>query len=292
MDLNKKYPEKRVVITGAGSGLGRALALEFARRGWKIAIAEINDERAKESAGMVKKEGGTPLTIHCDVTKPEDFENVLKVVEKEWKGVDILINNAGVASAGWFEKIPLEKWDWIIGINLMSIIYGCRTFIRYFKESGKGGYLVNVASNAGIASLPEMVSYNTTKAAVISLSETLKIELSKINVGVSVVCPTFFKTNLMDQFTSPDERQRNMANTFFGNAKSTSEQVAMHTIQSIEKNRLYVLTQKDGRNMWMLKRLTPETYFKVFCFLYKKGIFEKHLATLLKIMNIAVPRLK
>ncbi|MBN1471865.1 MAG: SDR family NAD(P)-dependent oxidoreductase, partial [Syntrophaceae bacterium] len=235
MDLNKKFPGKRVVITGAGSGLGRALAMEFAKRNWNIAIAEINDERAKESAEMVKTEGGIPLTIHCDVTKPEDLENVLNVVKKEWKGVDILINNAGVASAGWFEKIPLEKWDWIIGINLMSIVHGCRTFIRHFKESGDGGYIVNVASNAGIASLPEMVSYNTTKAAVISISETLKIELSKINVGVSVVCPTFFKTNLMDQFTSPDERQRELANTFFGNAKTTSEKVANHTIQSIEK---------------------------------------------------------
>lgn len=286
MDLNKKFPGKRVVITGAGSGLGRALAMEFAKRNWNIAIAEINDERAKESAEMVKTEGGIPLTIHCDVTKPEDLENVLNVVKKEWKGVDILINNAGVASAGWFEKIPLEKWDWIIGINLMSIVHGCRTFIRHFKESGAGGYIVNVASNAGIASLPEMVSYNTTKAAVISISETLKIELSKINVGVSVVCPTFFKTNLMDQFTSPDERQRELANTFFGNAKTTSEKVANHTIQSIEKNRFYVITQKDGRNMWRMKRWFPEMYFKVMSLLYKTGFYDRHLKKLLKLMNI------
>jgi len=286
MDLNKKFPGKRVVITGAGSGLGRALAMEFAKRNWNIAIAEINDERARESADMVKKEGGIPLTIHCDVTKPEDLENVLNVVKKEWKGVDILINNAGVAAAGWFEKIPLEKWDWIIGINLMSIIHGCRTFIRHFKESGTGGYIVNVASNAGIASLPEMVSYNTTKAAVISISETLKVELSRINVGVSVVCPTFFKTNLMDQFTSPDERQREMANTFFGNAKATSEKVARHTIASIEKNRFYVITQKDGRNMWRMKRCFPELYFKVMSLLYKTGFYDRHLVKLLKLMNI------
>jgi short-subunit dehydrogenase len=292
MDLNKKFPEKRVVITGAGSGLGRALALEFAKRNWNVAIAEINDERAKESAEMVKKKGGKALTIHCDVTKPEDFENVLDIVKKEWKGVDILINNAGVASAGWFEKIPLEKWDWIIGLNTKSIIHGCRTFIKYFKEAKSGGYIVNVASNAGMASLPEMVSYNATKAATISISETLKIELSKINVGVSVVCPTFFKTNLMDQFTSPDERQREMANTFFGAAKTNAEKVAIHTIKSIEKNRLYVVTQKDGRNMWMVKRLTPELYFKVFCILYKRGIYEKHLGTLMKLMNILVPRLR
>ncbi|HOO36114.1 MAG TPA: SDR family oxidoreductase [Smithella sp.] len=286
MDLNKKFPEKRVVITGAGSGLGRALALEFARRNWRIAIAEINDERAAESAKMVREQGGIPLTIHCDVTLPRDMENVLTIVRREWKGVDILINNAGVASAGWFERIPLEKWDWIIGINLMSIIYGCRTFIRYFKESGTGGYIVNVASSAGIASLPEMVSYNTTKAAVISLSETLRIELSKINVGVSVVCPTFFKTNLMDQFSSPDERQRQLADTFFGNAKITSEQVARHTVASIEKNRFYVITQADGRNMWRMKRWFPELYFKIFGVIYKKGIFDRHLGKLLRVANL------
>jgi len=286
MDLNKKFPEKRVVITGAGSGLGRALALEFARRNWRIAIAEINDERAAESAKMVREQGGIPLTIHCDVTLPRDMENVLTIVRREWKGVDILINNAGVASAGWFERIPLEKWDWIIGINLMSIIYGCRTFIRYFKESGTGGYIVNVASSAGIASLPEMVSYNTTKAAVISLSETLRIELSKINVGVSVVCPTFFKTNLMDQFSSPDERQRQLADTFFGNAKITSEQVARHTVASIEKNRFYVITQADGRNMWRMKRWFPELYFKIFGVIYKKGIFDRHLWKLLRVANL------
>ena len=106
MDLNKKFPGKRVVITGAGSGLGRAFALEFAKRSWNIAIAEINDERAKETAEMVKKEGGKAITIHCDVTKPEDLDNVLKKVLKEWKGVDILINNAGVNIGA-----PLEKLD-------------------------------------------------------------------------------------------------------------------------------------------------------------------------------------
>jgi len=286
MDLSRRFPQKRVVITGAGSGLGRALALEFAKRTWNIAIAEINDERAKETAEMVKKEGGKALTIHCDVTQPADLDNVLNKVLEEWQGLDILINNAGVVSAGWFEKIPLEKWDWIIGINLMSIVYGCRTFIRYFKESGTGGYIVNVASNAGIASLPEMASYNATKAATISLSETLRIELSKINVGVSVVCPTFFKTNLMDQFTSPDERQRELANTFFGNAKTTSEKVARHTVESIEKDRFYVITQKDGRNIWRMKRYFPERYFRIFGMVYKTGYFDRHLTRLLKILNL------
>jgi hypothetical protein len=95
-----------------------------------------------------------------------------------------------------------------------------------------------------------------------------------------------FKTNLMDQFTSPDERQRELANTFFGNAQTTSDKVARHTVQSIEKNRFYVITQKDGRNMWRMKRWFPELYFKIFGILYKTGIFDRHLVKLLKMLNI------
>ncbi len=285
MDLNKKFPNKRVVITGAGSGLGRALALEFAKKNWKIAIAEISKERAGETAVLVEQNGGTPLVIPCDVTKPEDLDRVLATLKKEWNGVDILINNAGVASAGWFEKIPLEKWDWIIGLNTKSIVHGCRSFIPYFTGQ-KSGYIVNVASNAGIASMPEMASYNATKAAAISLTETIKIELSRHNIGVSVVCPTFFKTNLMDQFTSPDKRQLELANTFFGNAQVSAEKVARHTITSIEKNRFYVITQKDGRNMWRMKRYFPELYFKVFSLLYRTGFYDRHLVKLLKLLNV------
>lgn len=273
-----------MVITGAGSGLGRALALEFAKRTWKIAIAEINDERAGETAQLVKAKGGKAMTIHCDVTKPTDLDQVLSGVLKEWNGVDILINNAGVASAGWFEKIPLEKWNWIFGLNTNSIIHGCRSFIPYFKER-QSGYIVNVASNAGIASLPEKACYNATKAAAISLTETLRIEMARFNIGVSVVCPTFFKTNLMDQFSSPDERQWELANTFFGNARISSEQVALHTIESIEKNRFYVITQKDGRNMWRLKRYFPELYFKTAGIVYKTGYFDRHLTKFLKVFN-------
>ena len=112
------------------------------------------------------------------------------MLKKKWNGVDILINNAGVAAAGYFEKIPLDRWDWIIDINLKSIIYGCRAFIPQFKEQGSG-YIVNVASNAGIASLPEMGSYNVTKAAAISASETLRTELSPRNIGVLSCAPHF-----------------------------------------------------------------------------------------------------
>lgn len=275
MKLERKFPLKRVIITGAGSGLGRCLALEFAGRGWRVAVSDINRKRMAETAGLVDSAGGKALGIRCDVTKPGEIGKALKTLEKEWGGVDVVINNAGVAAGGFMEKIPVEEWNRIIDINLKSVIFGCRAFIPLLKNQ-KSGHIINVASNAGIASLAEMSSYNVTKAAVISLSETLRIELAPHNVGVTVVCPTFFRTNLMDRFKSTDERQRKLAEGMFAKANTSAEKIARHVVRSVQRGRLYVLTQFDARLSWRSKRLTPETYFRFLGWAYRKGLFEKY----------------
>jgi NAD(P)-dependent dehydrogenase (short-subunit alcohol dehydrogenase family) len=275
MKLEKKFPLKRVIITGAGSGLGRCLALEFAGRGWRVAVSDISKTRMAETAAEVNAAGGKALGILCDVTKPKEIGKALKTLEKQWGGVDVVINNAGVAAGGFMEKIPVEEWNWIIDINLKSVIFGCRAFIPLLKNQ-KSGHIINVASNAGIASLAEMSSYNVTKAAVISLSETLRIELAPHNVGVTVVCPTFFKTNLMDQFKSTDERQRKLAEEMFAKANTSAEKIARHVVRSVERRKLYVLTQFDAKLSWRSKRLTPETYFRFLGWAYRKGLFEKY----------------
>ncbi len=275
MKIEKRFPEKRVFITGSGSGLGRAMALEFAARGWRVAVSDIDAGRTAESAAMVNAAGGSSLEIPCDVTKPENFEKSLRALVKEWGGTDIVVNNAGVAAGGFMDKISLEEWNWIIDINFKSVVYGCRAFIPALKRQG-GGHIVNVASNAGIASLAEMASYNVTKAAVISLSETLRIEMSPHNIGVTVACPTFFKTNLMDQFKSPDERQRKLAEGMFAKANTSAVKVARHIIRSVERKKLYVLTQGDAKLTWRSKRISPELYFRLLSWAYRKGLFEKY----------------
>ena len=275
MKLEKRFPEKRVIITGAGSGLGRCLALEFASRGWRVAVTDINRGRITESAELVEASGGRALELVCDVTKPKDFEKALKTLKKEWGGIDMVVNNAGVAAGGFMEKIPPADWDWILDVNLKSVINGCRTFIPLLKTQGSG-HIINIASNAGIASLSEMASYNVSKAGVISLSETLRIELAPYNIGVTVVCPTFFRTNLMDQFKSSDERQRKLAESMFKKAGTCAEEIACHAVRSAERRRLYVLTQLDARLAWFSKRMMPEIYFSFLGWAYRKGFFDTY----------------
>lgn len=274
----KRFPQKRVVITGAGSGFGRALALVFAEKGWRIGVSDINEERAGETVGLVNNAGGTGEKYICDVTDPEQIDAMAGHYVNKWGGVDVVVNNAGVAGAGFMEETPLDLWRWMIDVDLMSVIYGCRTFIPILAEQGFG-HLVNMASCAGIASFPEMSCYNVPKAGVISLSETLRVELAPKNIGVTVVAPSFFKTNLMDQFKSPHARQADMASAFFEKSKVTAEDVARHAYNCAQKNKFYAVCQTDGRAIRLMKRLFPETYLRVSAYVYKNGMMDKYLGT-------------
>ena len=271
-----RFKKKTVVITGAGSGLGRGLALDFSKLGWRVVVSDINLERAEETVRLMKG-NGQGLVVKCDVTKPEEVEALADTVLAAWGSADIIINNAGVPVVGFMEKITLEDWKFEIDMMLMSVIYGCRTFIPIFKKQG-WGHIVNVASSAGIVSLPEMSPYNATKAGVISLSETLRVELKGSNIGVTVVCPTFFKSNLLDQFRVTDERQLRMADSFFNRFSfGTAESVSTATLKAIKKNKLFVLPQPDAKLFWFMKRMAPNTFFNVNAFMYARGIMDRIL---------------
>ena len=272
----KKFPEKRVVITGAGSGLGRALALEFAKLGWRILIADINRDRAHETAFLVNKAGGKGLAVRCDVTKWEQVKKLADRAVLAWGGVDIIVNNAGVPVVGVMEDVPIKDWRWEIDINLMGPVHGCKAFIPVLKKQGYG-HIVNVASGAGFVSLAEMGPYSATKAAVISLSETIRMELANKNIGVTVVCPTFFKTNLLDQARYTDDKQLKRAEGFFRLSLGSAEGVSRHIIRSIRKNRLYVITQPDAKLYWFMKRHMPNFYSRMMSFLFNRGILDKVL---------------
>lgn len=251
--------QPRVFITGGASGLGRALALEFAKRHARVLLGDIHLERAEETRSRVTKAGGLAEVLRCDVTRAEDLQAAARRMGELWGGVDVLVNNAGVAVSGPVGDVPLADWEWIVRVNLFGVIHGCHAFVPLLKANGRG-WILNVASLAGIANSPEMAPYNVTKAGVISLSETLDGELGAHNVCVSVLCPSFFKTNLLETMRAQSPEQVALAHTMFRKATVSAEAVAERAVLGLEHGRRLILPHPDARWLWRLKRLAPGLY--------------------------------
>jgi len=273
--LEQRFPRKRVLITGTTSGLGRALSIEFARRGWKVAVTGIDTAGIQQTAAAVRAAGGEALEMLLDVTKPEDFAAAAQRVTAEWRGLDVLVNNAGVSDGGRLEDgLSLENWRLLMDVNMWSIIYGCRAFIPVIRQSGKG-HILNVASGAGLLCLPEMASYNASKAAAVAISETLKTELIVDHIDVTVLCPTAFQSNIannerVEQCTSVAARG---IMEEIKKSKVTAESVARYAIRSMEKGKLYSLPQADARLMWAISRWVPENYRNLLTYLFNRRMW-------------------
>ena len=271
----------RALITGGGSGLGRALALRLARRNARLLIADIHLERAEETVALARQRGARAEAIRCDVSKLEDLEAAARKIDELYGGIDLLVNNAGVAVAGPVGDLPIEDWDWILRTNLWGPIYGCHVFVPRMKAQ-RSGYILNVASSAGFASLPEMGAYNVTKAGVIALSETLDAELAPYGIKVSVLCPTFFKTNLLETLRATTDEQRASAQAMFDRASMTADEVAEAALRGLERGELIIIPQLDGKLVWRAKRFGPE--------LYRKVIRQRALIELLSPANKTKPK--
>lgn len=238
----------RVLVTGGASGLGRAIAARYARAGWRVLVSDVDEAAAAETAGEI---GGAAIGL--DVTSDDAWAAARDWCAREWDGLDVLVNNAGVGAGGRFEKIGMADWDWIWEINVKGVVRGCRTFVPDFKARGSG-HLVNVASLAGIMNLPAMSSYNVTKAAVISLSDTLRMELEPYGVHTTVVCPAFVRTSLGDRLRSPDPAIAKLMDRLMSSSKITADDVADQVFTAVAHKRFLLLTHPDGRRSALLKR--------------------------------------
>ena len=198
--------QNRMMITGAGSGLGREIALRWARDGWRLALADVNEAGLAESLKLVREAGGDGFTQRCDVRDYSQLTALAQSCEEKFGGIDVIVNNAGVASGGFFGELSLEDWDWQIAINLMGVVKGCKAFLPLLERSK--GKIVNIASMAALMQGPAMSNYNVAKAGVVALSESLLVELALVEVGVHVVCPSFFQTNLLDSFRGPSPEMK------------------------------------------------------------------------------------
>jgi NAD(P)-dependent dehydrogenase (short-subunit alcohol dehydrogenase family) len=251
----------RAVITGAGSGLGRALALDLAERGASLVVSDIDSSSAEETAALARKQGTRAEVIPCDVTKRDAVFGLIEETERRLGGIDFLANNAGVAVGGPFDEISIEDWRWAVDINLWGVIYGCQAAVPKMKAQGHG-YILNVASAAGLLSPPAMSAYNVTKAGVVSLSETLYAEYKGAGIRVTALCPTFFRTNIVSSgrgaTTEKDDAQ---IIRWMERSKVQAPDVAKAAIDAVRDGKLYVQPMRDGRMAWRLKRTHPQRFY-------------------------------
>jgi len=252
----------RVVVTGAGSGLGRELALRYARAGWRVAVADISSERADTVVAELRALGAQADAFHVDVGDDASVQALQQAVQERFGGVDHLINNAGVASAGDVIETTMDDWRWMIDINLLGVVRGCRAFVPGMIAQGRG-HVVNIASFAALAGAPGMATYAVAKAGVVTLSESLRAEMAvkATGVGVSAVCPAFFQTNLLQNFRGPDHARR-FAGRMMEGSGDTAEGVADHIFQATLRGQFLILPTRHEPMRWRLKRWLPDLYFK------------------------------
>ena len=250
---------KHVLITGAASGLGRALALRFAKAGAHICIADINADGSQETLAMVKAAGSDGWIYSLDVRSPEQWQALAEEVSQRWGSIDVVINNAGVATGDRIDAGEWARWEWIIDINLKGVALGCRTFTPLMKKQGSG-YFINVASLAGLMVAPSMASYNVTKAGVVALSETMHYELKPYGIGTTALCPGFFRTNLNVGMKTSDPDMLKFVDKVFESSALDADDVADAAYVSMQKNELICNPHPVGRRAYFVKRFLPWIY--------------------------------
>lgn len=253
----------RLLITGGATGLGKAIAFAWAKHqgaSCQICIADINATRCQQTVEALISSGTDAFYMHCDITQQSDIDNLRNAIIDKWQGVDIVINNAGVASGGSLMGESIEQWQWVININLLGMVRVSQTFLPDFKAQGSG-YFINIASQAGLTPIPFMNSYNAVKSAVVGLSETMKLELAFDNLDVSVVCPSFFKTNLDESMRTSEPAMKKMMDKAFEKSDISAEQVADEIYRGAQQKTFLILTHKLGKQAFLMKKLLPTAWY-------------------------------
>ncbi|KAA3641065.1 MAG: SDR family NAD(P)-dependent oxidoreductase [Proteobacteria bacterium] len=252
--------KKTMVITGAASGLGRALALAAAPD-YNIAVLDVQPQAGQQVVDDILCEGQQAAFFHCDVSDWQSVEAVSKQVLAHFGQVDVLVNNAGIASDGGVEGSSLEQWQRIINVNLMGVVHGCRAFLPHLKQRPEAA-IINVASFAAVALAPFMASYNVSKAGVLALSETLRAELVDSRVHVAVACPAFFKTNLTESMIDSHVKIKQRIERWMQNSSFNADDVAQHILHAINNKQFMVFSDSKTKNQWRLSRWLPNTFFR------------------------------
>lgn len=256
----RRSRDANAVVTGAGSGIGQAFAVELARRGGSVVVSDVNEVAAQQTVDAIVDQGGKAIVLPCDVSVAGEVAALARDAQRWFAGPPTLVvNNAGVGAGGKLVgETSLDDWRWTLGINLWGVVHGCHEFTPLLRAAGYGG-IINVASAAAFGAAPRMGQYNVSKAGVLALSETLSAELSGTGVHVSVLCPTFVKTNILDNGRITSQSNA-LATRLMRLSGVSPARVARTTLDAHDRGALYVVPQPDAKAAWALKRHAPRTY--------------------------------
>ena len=239
------------VVTGGASGIGKALADVFAREGARVVVADLDEKGMAEVAGGIRARGGEAVAVRTDVTDLASVQALADQAFDAFGRVHVLCNNAGVALWGGLERATHRDWQWALGVNLWGVIHGLEAFLPRMLAQKEPGHIVNTASMAGLVATRGLGIYNTTKYAVVGLSETLAKDLKPYNIGVSVLCPMGVATRIRQSDRNRPAHLRNETPTqaepveLMGRYLEPAAVAAM-VLAAVRCNELYVITHDEG----------------------------------------------
>lgn len=260
----KSFSNKVAAITGAGSGMGRALAVQLAKLDCAVAISDVVDENLLETESLIK-EYDVKVTRHLvDVSDRSVMEQYASEVNATHGKVNLIFNNAGVSVTDSAEHMNYEDFEWLMNINFWGVVHGTRAFLPYLKEASEA-HIINTSSIFGILSFPTQSAYNASKFAVRGYTESLRQELADTHIGVSCVHPGGVKTNIIktSRYTPSDNEsptKEEFEENFEQMAALTSDEAALIILRGVEKNKARILVGKDAKLLTWISRLAPVNY--------------------------------
>ena len=267
----EEFEGKVAVVTGGASGIGRAMAQAFVAKGMKVVLADIEPGPLEETAQALRHDGGDVFAVTADVSRAADVERIGEAAIDVFGALHVACNNAGVGGGGATWDVDLSTWEWVLGVNLMGVVHGLRSFTPRIIDSG-GGHIVNTASMAGLTSPAFMSPYNVSKHAVVTMSESMYVELQMLHpeVGISVLCPGWVRTRIaesdrnqpeavaaaqaaVDEATAAPgqvsgEQLKGMIDAFVAEGLQPAA-VADMVVDAIEHRRFYILTHPEWQSM-------------------------------------------
>ena len=257
------FSNKTAIISGAAGGIGLALAKEFGQRGMHIVMADIDMKTLQASADKLTSEGISVIACSLDVTDFAQWQSVVKAAKDSFGGVHMVVNNAGVGGIpSSIEETDSAIWQWVVDVNMTGVMFGAKAATPAIKETGEGGWIINVASMAGMNGVPYATAYAATKAAVVSMTESWAVELKSQGIHVAALCPAFVKTRIHESLRTKQEKYATTAlqdnadqlKKGFGKAAALvesgidAELLAKRVVEALNNKQMYIFTHANYRD--------------------------------------------